>query len=131
MRVHVVQHVAFEGVGSIGPWLERCGYQVTYTRFFAGDALPHPKDVDLLVVLGGPMSVHDEKLFPWLVGEKAFIRECMEQGKPVLGVCLGAQLMAAAMGAKVYPNQVKEIGWWPVQAVEARGGSVFPLSCGV
>ncbi len=125
MRAHVLQHVAFEGVGSIGTWLDRRGYEVTYTRFFQGDDLPNPKVVDFLVVMGGPMSVHDEALFPWLADEKAFIRECIEQGKRVLGVCLGAQLMAAAMGARVYPNKVKEIGWWPVQGTEVVGDSLF------
>lgn len=62
--------------------------------------------------MGGPMSVNDEEKFPWLVPEKQFVREMIESGKPVLGICLGAQIIANAMGAKVFLNPVKEIGWF-------------------
>jgi GMP synthase-like glutamine amidotransferase len=75
--------------------------------------------------MGGPMSVHDETEFPWLVQEKRFVRTMIESGKPVLGVCLGAQLIANTMGARVYPNPVKEIGWLPIQAVPSDWPGVF------
>jgi GMP synthase-like glutamine amidotransferase len=116
MRAHVFQHVPFEGPGSIAPWLEARGATIGVTRFFQNDPLPKIEEIDFLVVMGGPMSVNDERVLPWLVTEKRFIREMIDHGKPVLGICLGAQMIANVLGAKVYPNPEKEIGWWPVQS---------------
>jgi GMP synthase-like glutamine amidotransferase len=123
MRAHYLQHVPFEGLGSIGPWLAAAGYEISATRFFDSPALPDPEHPDLLVVMGGPMSVNDETAFPWLAAEKAFVRRVVESGTPVLGICLGAQLIAAAMGSKVYRGPEKEIGWHPVRGVVSAGGS--------
>ena len=125
MRAHYFQHVPFEGLGSIGPWLESHGYTVTGTRFFESADLPDPGAIDLLVVMGGPMSVNEEAIFPWLALEKNFVREVIELGTPVLGICLGAQVIANAMGANVFPNHHKEIGWFPVQSVDSMEASVF------
>lgn len=132
MRAHCFQHVPFEGLGSIQAWLEATGYDITVTRFYERPELPVAQEVDFLVVMGGPMSVNDQEAYPWLVAEKSFIRDVIEAGKPVLGICLGAQLIASAMGGVVRPNPVKEIGWFPVEGVKpdpllARGGSFrFP-----
>jgi GMP synthase-like glutamine amidotransferase len=133
MRAHYLQHVPFEGLGSIEPWLRAAGYEVTGTQFFQSSVLPDPRDLDLLVIMGGPMSVNEEEDFPWLGPEKRFIRDVIESGKPVLGICLGAQLIANAMGADVYPNRVKEIGWFPVERVSPIDDSSFrfPLSAEV
>ena len=120
MRVHCLQHVPFEGLGCIEPWLQSSGHAVTFTRFHESATLPELDHVDLLIVMGGPMSVNDEAEFPWLVQEKRFVRDAIHAGKSVLGVCLGAQLIAAAMGARVYQNHTREIGWLPVDAVPAR-----------
>ncbi|MDZ7345217.1 MAG: type 1 glutamine amidotransferase [candidate division KSB1 bacterium] len=125
MRAHCLQHVPFEGLGSIAPWLKAQGLELTSTRFFESGRLPAPDEVDLLIVMGGPMSANDEDKLTWLIDEKAFIRECIRQGKRVLGICLGAQLIASAMGAQVYRNRVKEIGWFPVQGVPADNESIF------
>lgn len=114
MQAHYFQHVPFEGLGSIGYWLQQQQARIGVTRFYAGDALPNPDKVDLLVVMGGPMSINDEDEYPWLKLEKQFIRDFIARGKPALGVCLGAQLIANAMGAAVYPGKQKEIGWWPL-----------------
>lgn len=125
MRAHYLQHVPFEGLGCIEHWLIQNGYVITGTRFFKAEDLPDVHDVDLLIIMGGPMSVNDEAAHPWLVEEKAFIRDAIEAGKPVLGVCLGAQLIVSAVGGEVLPNEVKEIGWFPVQAVRSESADVF------
>jgi GMP synthase-like glutamine amidotransferase len=127
MRAHCLQHVAFEGPGMIEPWLRAAGHEVTHTCFFEAASLPEPDEIDFLVVMGGPMSVNDELEFPWLADEKAVIRSVVRARKPVLGVCLGAQLIAGAMGARVFPNPCKEIGWFPVEAVPAPADPPFPL----
>jgi len=133
MIAHVLQHVPFEGLGSIEGWLDARGVSVSWTRFYEASAvLPSPADVDLLVVLGGPMSVNDEAALPWLVDEKRFIGEFLRAEKPVLGICLGAQLMANALGARVYPGPQKEIGWFPIDGLPVPEGCfAFPDSAEV
>ena len=116
MRAHYLQHVPFEGLGSIETWLQSMRADVSVTKFFEDPTLPEVDDLDLLVVMGGPMSVNDETGYPWLAAEKEFIRNAIEEDKAVIGICLGAQLIACAMGAAVYPNREKEIGWFPVKA---------------
>jgi GMP synthase-like glutamine amidotransferase len=125
MRAHYLQHVPFEGLGSIEPWLQAAGYEITSTRFFESVSLPDVNEVDMLVVMGGPMSVNDEDEFPWLVPEKQFIRDAIQYGKSILGVCLGAQLIASAMSARVHRHPIKEIGWFPVQGVPPVGSLTF------
>jgi GMP synthase-like glutamine amidotransferase len=114
----VLQHVPFEGLGSIGPWLERRGHTVAWTRLFDAPGFPSVETFDLLIALGGPMSVNDEAKLPWLAPEKRCIADAIAAGKGVLGVCLGAQLIASARGAKVFPNREREIGWHPVTRAE-------------
>ena len=101
MRAHFLQHVPFEGLGSIESWLHANGYQISATRLFDSEALPSLDEIDLLIAMGGPMSVNDEQEYPWLTTEKEFVRDAIHSGKPVLGICLGAQLIAAALGARV------------------------------
>jgi GMP synthase-like glutamine amidotransferase len=125
MRAHYLQHASFEGLGSIGPWLESAGYEITVTKFYESTSLPNPGQFDLLIIMGGPMSVNDEEHFPWLRSEKQFIRDAIESGKAVLGICLGAQLIASALGESVYPNRRKEIGWFPVEGIPHRQESTF------
>jgi len=117
MRVLVLQHMPFEGVGQIAAWFAQRGIEPSYSRFWLPDAtLPEPLKLDLVVMMGGPMSVHDEAPLPWLVAEKAFLREAMAAGVAVLGICLGAQLVASALGARVKANALPEIGWYEVSA---------------
>jgi len=116
MRAHYLQHVVFEGLGSIEPWLQGKGYQISRTALFESEALPDIHDIDWLIIMGGPMSVHDEAEYPWLIQEKTWIRSFIQTGKPVLGICLGAQLIADVLGATVDANPCKEIGWFPIQA---------------
>jgi GMP synthase-like glutamine amidotransferase len=119
MRAHVFQHVPFEGLGSIEPWLHERGAAISWTRWFAADAVaPAVAGLDLLVVLGGPMSVNDDRQLPWLAAERAAIGRAIEAGTPLLGICLGAQQISRVLGARVFPNAEREIGWWPVEPVE-------------
>jgi len=125
MRAHYLQHVPFEGPGSIAPWLKAADYEITSTRFYESTTLPIPEQFDLLIVMGGPMSINDEDRFPWLRTEKQFIRHTIESGKAVLGICLGAQLIASALGESVYPNRRKEIGWFPIEGLYQHDKSIF------
>jgi GMP synthase-like glutamine amidotransferase len=120
MKVQVLQHVPFEGLGSIQQWLDARGAVTQWTRFYEAHRLPDLAEVDLIIALGGPMSVNDEVALPWLVEEKRFIANAIKAGKPVLGICLGAQLIANALGARVYPNQQKEIGWFEIACTSER-----------
>ena len=114
MRIHWLQHVPFEGLGCMSEWFLSRGHELTCTRLFEKPSLPVTKDFDWLVVMGGPMGVGDSSKFPWLIPEMDLIRSVIKNGKKIIGVCLGAQLMAAAMGDKVGENPHKEIGWFPV-----------------
>jgi GMP synthase-like glutamine amidotransferase len=116
MKVHVLQHVFFEGIGSMAPWLSAHDARVTYSRFYESSIVPDPSGLDLILALGGPMSVNDEDSFPWLIQEKQFVRDAIQRGLPVIGICLGAQLIASALGSRVYPNREKEIGWFEIEA---------------
>jgi GMP synthase-like glutamine amidotransferase len=125
MNAHIFQHVSYEGIGNIEPWLLSHGYDITSTHFYKQAQLPDYKKVDFLIVMGGPMSVNDEDKFPWLVKEKQFIKDCIGAGKPVLGICLGSQLIANALGAMVYRNREREIGWFSVQGTEPPDVATF------
>jgi len=126
LRIHYFQHVPFEGLGSIKEWILSNGHSLTSTRFFLGDELPEITDFDMLIVMGGAMSVNDDDIYPWLAGEKQFIRRSIDSGKIVLGICLGSQLVSAALGARVTKNKEKEIGWFDIELTpEALSGSIF------
>jgi GMP synthase-like glutamine amidotransferase len=114
-KVHYFQHVEFEGLGSIEEWVKRSGHSLTSTKFFENIRFPEIDDIDWLIVMGGPMSVNDEQKFPWLAEEKKFIRKAIDAGKVVIGICLGSQLVSAALGVKVYQNIEKEIGWFDIE----------------
>ena len=114
MNVHYLMHAPFEGLGSMEAWFVTQGHRVTRTRLYAGETLPDPAYPDWLVVMGGAMSVHDEREYPWLVAEKHFIGRVLARDVPVLGVCLGGQLIAEVLGGAVTKNPGREIGWFPV-----------------
>lgn len=123
MRVVCFQHGPFEGPGLIEPWLRARGHELTTVRWWAGDLPPAPEAYDWLVVMGGPMNVYQHRDHPWLVAEKAALAAACAAGRRVLGVCLGAQLLADVLGGKVLQNPEREIGWWPVRAAVAGAGA--------
>lgn len=126
MRLHYFQHVPFENPGSILTWAAKNECAITATHFYRQDPLPDVADFDWLVVMGGPMNIYEETEYPWLIAEKALIRESIAAGKVVIGLCLGAQLIADVIGGEVTQNPVKEIGWFPVQlSAEARQSPLF------
>ena len=128
LSVHTFMHVPFEGLGCMEQWINSNNHVTGYTRFYEDYRLPDVEDIDWLIVMGGPMSVYDEAGYPWLAEEKAFIRKAIDAGKTVIGICLGSQLIAEVLGAKVYPNHLKEIGWFDVELSETA--SMLPLFTG-
>lgn len=116
MRIHYFQHVPFEGLGSIATWTIHRGYALSATKFYQNDPLPSLQNFDWLVVMGGPMNIYEEDKYPWLTEEKKLIEQAITNNKTVLGICLGAQLIADVLGARVYQGEHKEIGWFPIEA---------------
>ncbi len=126
MRLHYLQHVPFENPGSILQWAEENGHGLTCTQLYREETLPAQADFDWLVVMGGPMNIYEEALYPWLAAEKEFIRSAVDTGKVVIGLCLGGQLIADVIGGRVTQNPCKEIGWLPVSLSEqARQSPLF------
>lgn len=118
MKIHYLQHVDFETPATIIDWAKGKNHKITSTKFYLTEALPPNFDFDLLIVMGGPMNIYDVANHPYLIEEKKFIKNAINEGKFVLGICLGAQLIADVLGAKVKPNKEKEIGWFPIHAVD-------------
>jgi GMP synthase-like glutamine amidotransferase len=126
LRVLGLQHIACEHPGAFAELID----DYVPVELDAGEPLPRLEGFDAVVAMGGPMSVNDEDEHPWLVEEKAFVREVVEAGVPFLGVCLGSQLLASALGARVYANPAgAEVGMLPVQRTDA--GRADPLLGGL
>jgi len=129
-RVQVFQHVPFEGLGSMESVFREAGASVNHTHWFQGETSSAPDAFDMLVIMGGPMGTYDEEKFPWLKQEKDAIKRAPEAGRPVLGICLGSQLLAEVLGGQVTRNGHKEIGWFPVEKVSEGSASwvskIFP-----
>lgn len=133
MKICILQHVPFEGAGTILPFFQGQSaesgrsqdseHQIQMIHCYQEHQLPRAEEFDLLIVMGGPMSIQDIEEYPYLVGVKALIRAAIDEKKWVLGVCLGAQLVAEALGANVRKNHVKEIGWYPVQQTQQASTS--------
>ena len=116
MRFHCLQHMPDEGPGHAADWLAAHGHSLTFTRLFEpAPVFPAMTEFDGLLILGGAMSVYDEEKLPWLRNEKVFIQEVLRAGKVTLAICLGAQLVAQALGGEVRPNPEPEIGFWTVR----------------
>jgi GMP synthase-like glutamine amidotransferase len=126
MKIQCLQHAAFEGPGNLESWAKNKGHKFSKTILYYEEDLPKMSDFDLVFILGGPMSVNETKEYPWLNAEKAFVKEAIKNDKAVVGICLGAQLIAEALGSKVTKAGHKEIGWHPVTLTpDAKGSPVF------
>ena len=118
MRVHFLQHALCDGPGNIESHLRGKGHELTTTKLCDNEALPPLAGIDWLIILGGDMGVHDEFSFPWLKQEKEFISRALASDIKILGICLGAQLLAHVLGAKVRKNEHMEIGWFPITRLD-------------
>jgi GMP synthase-like glutamine amidotransferase len=117
MRIHSLQHVPFEDIGSLTQDVIANDHSLTTTHWYKGDRAPALDSFDVLIVMGGPMGIYDDDIYPWLAEEKALIAAAIAAGKKIMGICLGAQLIACVLGAKVTRNVHREIGWFPLQIV--------------
>jgi GMP synthase-like glutamine amidotransferase len=130
MHALVLQHVAVEGPGTLASYLARRGWTLTTVALYEGACLPEDaQEYQAVIVMGGPMGVYDEAEYPFLRDEHRFLTRVLEQGVPLLGICLGSQLLAKALGARVYRNPHKEIGWYTVDLTPA--GAADPLFAGL
>ena len=113
MRLHCLQHLPFDDAEVLTEWAEQRGHELKRTNVFDDGQLPSLGDFDALIILGGLLHVHQHDVYPWLVAEKQLIRDCIDGDRPILGICLGGQLIADVLGAKVGRGE-KEIGWYPI-----------------
>ena len=128
-RIHFLQHVPFETSGCIETIAAERHYTVSTSRIWENPSLPEPDEADLFVVLGGPMNIYEYDNYPWLTTEKQYIEKLIDHDAAILGICLGSQLLADALGSTVIPNGCKEIGWYPVKITRQCGMS--PLMKGI
>lgn len=117
-KILIFQHVPFEGPGVIASWAERHGYTCEVIRLFDSHTIPDLNSYDSLIIMGGPMSIADVDKYSWMSQEKKAIENYLKLNRPVLGICLGAQMLGEVLGARVFANEFKEIGWFPVRSVE-------------
>lgn len=120
IQVKIIQHASFESAGAILDWAADRAIPVSVCHAYKHEPLPDLNYSDILVVLGGPMSVGDEEQYPWLRAEKILLKAAIAKGNSILGICLGAQLLAESLGASVFPAKHKEIGWFSVESVANR-----------
>jgi GMP synthase (glutamine-hydrolysing) len=124
-RALVFQHADCEGPALIGEWLLENGWAIEIFNLHSQNTLPNLAHFHFLVIMGGAMNVYQHRDYPWLVWEKEFIARAVAAKLPVLGICLGAQLLADTLGSRVYQNKDYEIGWWPV-SFTAQAQELFP-----
>lgn len=126
-RVLVLQHSERDDLGSAAPWFAARGIAIDVVHHWRAVPLPPPETVDGLVVLGGGVGVYDAPRIDWLAAELRLLEAVLARGRPVLGLCLGAQMLAAVHGARVFAMAERERGWWPVRPVDAEAGARLGL----
>lgn len=135
MRIHYLQHIQFENPGMIVDWAKKKKFKLTGTHLYNYEAVPQMDQFDCLIVMGGPMNIYEEEKYKWLIYEKQFIKEAIDNGKIVLGICLGAQLITDVLGGNVSKNSESEIGWLPIvfdyELLESPLFKDFPETCHV
>ena len=129
MKALVIMHCESEGPGTLGEWLKERGVELAFARLYAGDQLPDPAGLSAVVSMGGPMNVYDEERYPFLRAEAAFLRQVAAEGTPAIGICLGAQMIARSLGARVEKSPAPEVGWGRV--VLSAEGLREPLFAGM
>lgn len=129
MIIHVIQHIAYEGAGCIENWATQNHHSLQYIHIHDGHKFPQVSTIQALIILGGTMGAYEDHLYEWMPIEKNFIKEVIANGKPVLGICLGSQLLASVLGAKVFKHAHNEIGWHNVYLNEKGLQSAFFKHC--
>jgi len=124
MRIHCLQHAASEGPSLIGSWAASRGHHLAITRLDLGEPLPSPGSFDTLLLMGGPMNIYMDRDYPWLRTERLFIAEVIARGCSAIGVCLGSQFLADALGGRVAQNPEREIGWHPVTFTDSARAQI-------
>ena len=114
IRIHYIEHDPDEEIGYIRTWANRRRHSLTGTLLPDGEELPKVNSFDCLVIMGGTMNVYQDAEYPWLATEKKLIESAIRRSKIVLGICLGSQLIASVLGAAVFPNRYREVGWYPI-----------------
>lgn len=126
MRIHALINYSVADLGTIEEWALHKNHIITATHVYKDTKFPELETFDMLIILGGVMGAYEEEEYPWLGMEKRFIKRVIDAGKVVLGICLGAQMIAEVLGGKVYPHKHKEIGWWDVSFTdEIRNNYIF------
>lgn len=118
MKIHCMVHLEFETLGNIRDWAADKGYLITQTVPSENAIYPDPSEFDLLIIMGGLMSVYQEDDYPWLKQEKQFVKKTMLSGKAIYGICFGAQMLAEILGTRVFGNEFREIGWHKVRSLD-------------
>jgi GMP synthase-like glutamine amidotransferase len=128
MRIHLIEHDPDDfSRTNITIWAEKKGHKISTTNIFDTDELPDPDDFDWLMVMGGSQHAWEEDAYPWITREKRFITKVLDKGRIILGICLGAQLLAQVLGGRIFPNDYQEIGWHEV-SLTSDGGKSFLLN---
>lgn len=119
MNVLICKNISLEGPGTIEDFLKKNNRPYTIVDLSAGEEIPDTNNFDALVMMGGPMSVNEDDIYPYIKKQEVLVREFIAKDKKILGVCLGAQIMAKALGARVYAGVEKEIGWYDIELTDS------------